>query len=379
MRKTPLKQSSILNLPKPSSPARCALYAAAWCIACACHLPAHAAITNCTFTPPNLNFGTAQTMSGITPTTQSSMTIQCHSNRNADKYANICLYIGEGSEHNNGQNYWPRRMKRSSPSAAYAGFGIYTDAAFTDYWGTKGVWGRARPVLISGALTGTAPWGRAMRQNVTLYARMEPLPNTETNLDNVEAGYYVNHFDGGHTAWVAHSNTATALTDPTVCNTLTLPSGQLFPFRVEASIPNQCTIEKPVSDIDLGTRKPVGESDVSGTTEILVRCHSKDSNYNIGLEPSNGNKLGQGELAQTGITERIAYQLKLNSSNGSNWGNNGVTSSSAGNGVNKSAGTATPASSTTRKKFTIAAVVSPASLNVPAGNYSDKVTVTIYY
>ena len=156
-----------------------------------------------------------------------------------------------------------------------------------------------------------------MRQNVTLYARMEPLPNTETNLDNVEAGYYVNHFDGGHTAWVAHSNTATALTDPTVCNTLTLPSGQLFPFRVEASIPNQCTIEKPVSDIDLGTRKPVGESDVSGTAEILVRCHSKDSNYNIGLEPSNGNKLGQGELAQTGITERIAYQLKLNSSNGS--------------------------------------------------------------
>lgn len=87
-------------------------------------------------------------------------------------------------------------------------------------------------------------------------------------------------------AWVAHSNTATALTDPTVCNTLTPPYGQLFPFRVEASIPNQCTIEKPVSDIDLGTRKPVGESDVSGTTEILVRCHSKDSNYNIGLEPS---------------------------------------------------------------------------------------------
>ena len=33
------------------------------------------------------------------------MTIQCRSNSNADKYANICLYIGEGSEHDNGQNY----------------------------------------------------------------------------------------------------------------------------------------------------------------------------------------------------------------------------------------------------------------------------------
>ncbi len=110
-------------------------------------------------------------------------------------------------------------------------------------------------------------------------------------------------------------------------------------------------------------------SPVYGSTSISVRC-SSGTPYNIGLQPSNGNANGAGELrGSVGNGDRPAYQLRRTSGSGPIWGNT-ASVSGAGNGVG---GTGNG----TDQSYPV--YVSVPNTNYKPDAYRDTVTVTLNF
>lgn len=149
-------------------------------------------------------------------------------------------------------------------------------------------------------------------------------------------------------------------------------------FQVLMKINKSCTVTAgAASNIQIGA---VGGVDATaavgsqGTNSFTVNCSNKTA-YNIGLQSTNNaSTAGLGTLKGTGAnTDTLTYQLNSASYTGPVWGNNGVSATALGNGVG---GTGNGAAQT----YPVFATVTTATPTaVSADNYSDTVTISVYF
>lgn len=146
-------------------------------------------------------------------------------------------------------------------------------------------------------------------------------------------------------------------------------------FQVLMTISKGCTVTAgATSNIALGTVDATVAVGTSGTNTIAVACSNKTA-YNVALQSANNaSNAGLGTLKGTGTnTDTLTYQLYSNAGLTNVWGNNGVTATATGNGV---AGTG---SGTTQSIGVWAKVTAATPTFVTPDNYSDTVTVSVYY
>jgi len=156
-------------------------------------------------------------------------------------------------------------------------------------------------------------------------------------------------------------------------------SPQTATFQVLMKINKSCTVAAGAgSNIQLGAVGGVDANTAVGTTgtnNFSVTC-SNTTVYNMALQSTNNvSTAGLGTLkgVAAGNTDTLTYQLHSGSAAGPIWGNSGVTATTVGNGLG---GTG---NGTAQSIPVYAAVTAAAPANVTPDNYSDTVTVSVYF
>jgi spore coat protein U-like protein len=137
-----------------------------------------------------------------------------------------------------------------------------------------------------------------------------------------------------------------------------------FGFEVSATVPTSCQLSA-ATELNFGSQAgPIaGVQDNSST--ITMTCRNRTA-WNLGLD--NGqNHDGSTRRMRLGFTGNyVSYQLYRDSDRSLAWGNVIGTNTATGTG------TGSAQSQTVHGRV-------PGAQNVPAGNYSDTVTVTVTY
>lgn len=134
-------------------------------------------------------------------------------------------------------------------------------------------------------------------------------------------------------------------------------------FQVKASV--QAVCEVTATDLDFGTYSSQGSSALQNQTTLKATC-TPNSSYNIGLNAgtSPGATVTARKMVQG--TQVLNYNLYSDAARSTNWGNTPGTDTVTGVGTGLAV------------DHPVYGAV-PAKQVVPAGNYSDTITVTIYY
>jgi spore coat protein U-like protein len=136
-------------------------------------------------------------------------------------------------------------------------------------------------------------------------------------------------------------------------------------FVVKARVQAVCAVT--ATDLDFGTYNAKDASPKLGTTMLQATC-TPGSTYNIGLNAgtTTGATINARAMKPATGTQNLSYQLYSDSARAVIWGNTSGTDTVTGSGT----GLAQP--------HTVYGSV-PAAQGVPAGDYSDTITVTVYY
>jgi len=136
-------------------------------------------------------------------------------------------------------------------------------------------------------------------------------------------------------------------------------------FRVSARVEAVCSVT--ATDLDFGVYSSQNASPQPGTTILQATC-TPGTTYNIGLNAgtSSGATINQRKMSGTPASNQLNYQLYSDSSHTTIWGNTSGTDTVTGSGT----GLTVP--------HTVYGQI-PGAQNVPAGNYADTITVSIFY
>lgn len=144
-------------------------------------------------------------------------------------------------------------------------------------------------------------------------------------------------------------------------------------FQVLMKINKSCSVTAgAASNIQIGPAGGVDSGSAvgsSGTNNFSVSCSNKTA-YNIGLQSANNaSTAGLGTLKGTGSnTDTLTYQLNSGSATGPVWGNVVGTNTVSGTGNG------------TAQSYPVFATVTAATPTlVSPDNYSDTVTVNVYF
>lgn len=137
-------------------------------------------------------------------------------------------------------------------------------------------------------------------------------------------------------------------------------------FNVTTTVIDVCAVA--TANLGFGTYSPIAGSALDGTTTITVTC-TLGTPYNVRLDPGahSGGTVSTRRMQRTsGGTETINYSLYRNAGRTQNWGetDNSDAVSATGSGLSQD--------------HTVYGRI-PASENVPTGDYSDTVNVTVSY
>ena len=136
-------------------------------------------------------------------------------------------------------------------------------------------------------------------------------------------------------------------------------------FQVKARV--QAVCEVTATDLDFGTYTSKAGTRLEGQTLLRATC-TPGTTYNIGL--NEGTTAGASITARamkpaTG-TQNLSYQLYSDTSRSTIWGNTSGTDTVTGSGTGLAV------------DHTVFGAI-PAAQVVPAGDYSDTITVRVYY
>lgn len=134
-------------------------------------------------------------------------------------------------------------------------------------------------------------------------------------------------------------------------------------FRVTAKVNAVCEVTS--SDLAFGTYNPKASSPHQITTLIRATC-TPGSSYQVGLNEGTtpGATVNQRKMASG--SNALNYQLYSDAGRVSIWGNTQGTDTVTGVGTGLS------------QDHTVFGAI-PAAQGVPAGDYSDTITVRVYY
>jgi spore coat protein U-like protein len=135
-------------------------------------------------------------------------------------------------------------------------------------------------------------------------------------------------------------------------------------FKVTTRVDAVCAVT--ATDLNFGTYSAQG-APLQGTTQVVATC-TPGTTYNIGLNAGSttGATINQRKMAGTPATNTLNYQLYSDSAHSIIWGNTPGTDTVTG------AGTGLAVNHAVYGQV-------PAAQLVPAGNYQDVITVSIFY
>ena len=136
-------------------------------------------------------------------------------------------------------------------------------------------------------------------------------------------------------------------------------------FVVKARV--QAVCEVTASDLDFGVYAAQAGSALQGTTLLRATC-TPGSTYNIGLNEGTtaGATVNQRKMKPATGTQNLTYQLYQDAQRSAVWGNTAGTDTVTGTGTGLA------------QDHTVFGAV-PAAQVAPAGDYSDTITVRVYY
>lgn len=314
------------------------------------------ATTACSATMTDVQFGTVDPFDGyvdVTATINWSCTYSGLLGILYASFVRMCFSIEDGVS--GGGSCTPRRLVSGSNDMS---FQLYRDSSRTSTWGSlSGCAGSEVQELVMFQLLsgGTTKTGSA-----TVYGRV---PSGQTTL---VPGAYANSFTGSHTN-LSYRYTEALLslgTYPASCTSGGTGGGTgTFPFSASATVVAACEPSFAVQDIDFGTQGLL-TANIDTTAAISPQC-TNTTPYQIGLGDGL-HAIGTTRRMQSSGGQYVIYELYRDAARSQRWGNtqNVDTVMGAGSGE--------------VQEVTIYSRVSPQS-TPPAGDYSDTVTVTIYY
>jgi spore coat protein U-like protein len=134
-------------------------------------------------------------------------------------------------------------------------------------------------------------------------------------------------------------------------------------FNVTASVENACSVSG--TDLSFGAYTPTSTSALTSTSTISVLC-TLNNPYNIRLNSGQNGSSVSSRLMSNGNNYTLGYALFRDAAYTQNWGETDGTNtvSSTGTGANQD--------------FTVYGRIA-ALQNVPAGSYSDQITITVNF
>lgn len=314
------------------------------------------AATTCNGSMTGMTF--APTSGGVTDAT-ATLTVTCNTfglSLLANARVNMCVSIRSGTD--GGGTLNPRRLVN--------GFGdpmnmqLYTDAARTAIWGSRGDATVPNPVLLQ--FTYAVPvLGGSETQNVTLYGRIP----AQTGLN---AGTYSNRFIAAADTLIEFRYDEQLLGTPPMpasCISGGSPgASSQFPFTVNGSVPNSCTLTpKPVPSLAFGNVPGPITANVDQATSIGLVCSGRTA-WQIGL--NNGlHASGTTRRMRNGAGQFVVYELYRDSPRSLRWGNTLGSDTLAGTGTGAV------------QSLPVYGRVGAQAPNI--GSYSDTITVTVTY
>lgn len=316
---------------------------------------AHAATTCSLVGTTPLNFGTV-TGDGTVDAT-GSVTLNCTTTAVsllAKARVRMCINIGTGDS--GGGQINPRRM--TNPAGDPMQFQIFQDPARTEIWGHRDDPTAPTPRMVDVEYDVPLIVGASRDRTFVLYGRVPAQAG-------LAAGAHANLFAGTH-ARVDYRYAETILGSPPYpasCIGGGNGGGSFsFPFSASASVPHHCSINA-ATDLDFGSVPGLIENPHDQTSSVTVTCTGRTA-WRMSMDDGLHAAGGQRRMRRDGGTDHVRYELYGNPGRTQRWGadSTGLT------------GTGTGSSQT----LTVYGRV-PGGQAVPAGRYSDTITVTVTY
>ncbi len=322
-----------------------------WLLALLAVAPAQAA-TTCTASMTDLLFDKIDVDTSTYAT--ASLSVTCHTTALSvlgNTKVRMCLHVGRPTS------------PRSMPNALndMLSFQMYQDATYATVWGSRfGASPANLPVQLDFDYAVPLIVGGSETKVITLYGRV-PAQATAA------IGQYSQSYAANHTILEFRYNTSLILAAsyPASCTAGgTAGIESTFPFEVRGDVDPLCHFSA-VSDLDFGSLAGPIAGTHDSTSTITMRCRNRTA-WTLGLD--NGlNFSGGTRRMRLGTTaEYVDYQLHRNPGRNAAWGETiGVdTTGGTGNGL--------------AQAHEVYGRV-PGGQNVPAGDYSDQVRVTVTY
>jgi len=323
------------------------------CVLAACMLsaPSIALAQTCSWTVPNMNFGSVDTLSGANTDVTAQVSINCSGFVNLILLGNLvrlCPNIGAGSA---GATASARQMDRSGSPTEELNYQFYDQAPPT-VWGSNYPWANTAgpPTLILTLnLTGAGSLTR------TLYGRVFGGQSTAL------PGSYLSTFSGTD-AQLRYQQCSSLLTCPT-CST-SLPGFSNTSFTASATVADNCLIS--ATNLNFGT-EGVLNANIDTTNTISIIC-TRGTAWTASLNAGSG---AGGTVALRRMTgpnaSTIGYTIYRNATHTEVWGDGTLgTFSVTGTGTGMMQGSTgygrVPPQSTPR-----------------SGTYTDTVILTVTY
>jgi spore coat protein U-like protein len=345
-----------IRSPRPA-PARWLAVLALLAVTAMCAPTASATTTCSAGSPTAIAFGT------VSPTgsTDASVTFDVTCNTFglsllANAKVRMCLNIADGAS--GGGNVAPRRMLDGFADPLQ--FQLYTDAARSQVWGANGVSGAPNPAQLDFDYA-VPVLGGSQTLSITLYGRVPAQTFT--------AGSYANAFTGSQTSIDFRY-------DETLLGTAAYPPsctsggdgggsvGNAFPFTATATVPAECRAYA-ASNLAFGTIPGLIATHVDQDTTFSMTCTGRTA-WNVGLDDGLNAGGGVRRMRRGAGSDRVAYELYTTGARNVRWGDTIGTDTVTGTGTGSA------------QSLVIHGRI-PAPQSVPAGSYSDTVTVTITY
>lgn len=325
--------------------------------------PAAQADTTCTAAATTMAFGNiSNTAAAATPSTM-GITITCSTSGLtvlADVRVRLCVGIGSGSA---STAVLPLR-RMLNPSGDALAFQLYTDAARQVPWGllqggsppAQDVQlGYAAPLLGGSATATTTVYGSVPANQILASGSY----SSAFNAGNVTLTYAYNEVLVGTPTMPASCSAAAATNRKSATNS--------FPFSATATVLPQCG-SYLVTDMEFGTVTGRIAAPIDQTAQLTLTCARRTA-FNVALD--NGlHALGSTRRMRhaTNATAFIPYELYRDSARQQRWGSTLNSDVVAGTGTGVA------------QQVSIYGRTPAGSGALPvAGNYADRITVTITY
>jgi spore coat protein U-like protein len=313
---------------------------------CAC---GSAGAQTCSAGMSNMQFGLINPLLGAAVRTDGTLKVQCGWPLiSAKPQARVCLNLGAGDASTATHSGQPRSMSNGPDRLLYI---LSGDAQFNQRWGSAASGGTPIAITLTRPLIGTIA-----EISVRVYGLVLANQLNVPTKNNTSTVYNENY--GATNATVNYGFYLSAAPD---CSSL--PVGGTFPFRVQATIENNCTIS--ATDLNFGERGLLTRS-TQARSAVVVQCTRNDA-FRISLDGGASGNPADRRMRRGDGGDQVRYQLYVDTAGTRVWGDG-----TAGTEMITGVGTGD------RQTVSVYGQI-PVQPSVAPGAYGDVITATVMF